>query len=147
MCGSEPATTSSESSRGSSRRAMELERMFCQVRADHRILRHSCGPFRSVVVNHHPFGTLRCRSAVLPVAVRTPRRCPITRTTVTPCGRSSAAPGRHSPAVRSSSLCRRDTAAMTRKIPAHLHLRPEAWHLRCHASCAAAPPSSPSSGT
>jgi hypothetical protein len=48
----------------------------------------------------------------------TPGRCPITPTTVTPCGTSLTAP-RHSPAARSSGpMLTRDTAATTRKIPA-----------------------------
>lgn len=37
------------------RRAMELENKCCQVQADHRVLRHGCRPFCSVVMNHHPF--------------------------------------------------------------------------------------------
>src|SRR4051795_1276159 len=90
-------------------------------------------------------------TAVLPVACSccTPGRCPITPTTVTPCGTSSTKP-RRSPAVRSSGpMSTRDTAAMTHKIPAESSslARSAASSVSSSASCAAAPPSNPSSDT
>jgi Transposase domain (DUF772) len=90
-------------------------------------------------------------TAGLPVACSfcTPARCPITRTTVIPCGTSSTAP-RNSPAVRSSGpMSTRDTAATTRKIPvvSSSPARSAASSVSSSASCAAAPPSSPSSDT
>ncbi|MCS3694237.1 hypothetical protein ABIF07_007804 [Bradyrhizobium elkanii] len=90
-------------------------------------------------------------TAVLPVACSccTPGRCPITPTTVIPCATSSTAP-RHSPAARSSGpMPTRDIAATTHRTRAvsSSPARSAGSSVSSGASCAAAPPSNPSSDT
>ena len=77
----------------------------------------------------------------------TPGRCPITRTTVTPCGTSLTAP-RHSPAARSSVLMSQ-WIPRPRRVPRRVFIsgQKRASSVSSSVSCAAAPPSSPSSDT